>query len=195
MANESKKDFNVMMNNNKDMPKIQIVEDEKIIKKYGGTKMFFAPPIYYDELMKKVPKGKLITVSVMRDYLAKTNNADFTDPMTAGIFVNIVAWASYQRDEDITPYWRTLKSDGELNVKYPEGKELQKRLLEEEGHTIISKGTKNIKYYVKDFENSLIELERKINDFINVKSNIVDIKFSATNSYGHPIYTAMVIME
>ena len=29
MANESKKDFNVMMNNNKDMPKIQIVEDEK----------------------------------------------------------------------------------------------------------------------------------------------------------------------
>lgn len=28
----------------------------------------------------------------------------------------------------------------------------------EEGHTIISKGTKNIKYYVKDFENSLIEL-------------------------------------
>ena len=29
---------------------------------------------------------------------------------------------------------------------------------EEEGHTIISKGTKNIKYYVKDFENSLIEL-------------------------------------
>ena len=40
MANESKKDFNVMMNNNKDMPKIQIVEDEKIIKKYGGTKCF-----------------------------------------------------------------------------------------------------------------------------------------------------------
>ena len=41
MANESKKDFNVMMRNNKDMPKIQIVEDEKTIKKYGGTKMFW----------------------------------------------------------------------------------------------------------------------------------------------------------
>ena len=170
MANENKKDFNAMMKNNKDMPKIQIVEDEKTIKKYGGTKMFFAPPLYYDNIMKKVPKGKLVTVSQMRDYLAKQNNADFTDPMTAGIFVNIVAWASYQRNEDITPYWRTLKSDGELNVKYPEAIELQKRLkypeaielqkrlLEEEGHTIVSKGTKNIKYYVKDFENSLIEL-------------------------------------
>lgn len=31
MSNENKKDFNLMMNNNKDMPKIQIVKDEKII--------------------------------------------------------------------------------------------------------------------------------------------------------------------
>ena len=158
MANEDKKDFNKMMNENKGMPKIQIVTDEKTIKKYGGTKMFFAPPTYYDELIKRVPKGKLITIGQMRDYLAKQNHADFTDPMTAGIFVNIVAWASYQRDTDITPYWRTLKSDGELNVKYPEAIDLQRRLLEEEGHTIITKGTKNIKYYVKDFEDSLIGL-------------------------------------
>ena len=158
MSNEHKKDFNAMMNNKKDMPKIQIIKDEKTIKRYSGTKMFFAPPIYYDELMKKVPKGKLITVSQMREYLAKENNADFTDPMTAGIFVNIVAWASYQRSTDITPYWRILKTDGELNAKYPEAIELQKRLLEEEGHIIISKGTKNIKYYVKDYEDSLIKL-------------------------------------
>ena len=44
-------------------------------------------------------------------------------------------------------------------------------------------------------EYRLTELERKINDFINANSNIVDIKFSTTNSYGHPIYTAMVIMK
>lgn len=93
-------------------------------------KNVFTPPIYYDELMKKVPKGKLITVGQMREYLVKENNADFTDPMTAGIFVNIVVWVGYQRSTDITPYWRTLKSDGELNAKYPEAMELQKRLLE-----------------------------------------------------------------
>ena len=56
MANEDKKDFNAMLHDKKDMPKIQIIEDEKTIKKYDGTKMFFAPPIYYNELMKKVPK-------------------------------------------------------------------------------------------------------------------------------------------
>lgn len=158
MANENRKDFNSMMKNNKDMPKIQIIDDERIIKKYSGSKMFFAPPSFYDELMKKVPKGKLMTLGQMRNYLAVKFGADFTDPMTAGIFVNIVAWASYQRKEDITPYWRTLKSDGELNSKYPEGVELQKKLLEEEGYTIISKGKKNIKYYVKDYEKFLIEL-------------------------------------
>lgn len=158
MANEDKKDFNKMLRDSKNMPKVQIIQDEKNAEKYGGNKMFIAPPIYYDTIMKKVPKGKLITVGKIREYLAKQNNADFTDPMTAGIFVNIVAWASYQRTEDITPYWRTLKSDGELNAKYPEAINLQKRLLQEEGHIIISKGRKNIKYYVKDFEKSLIEL-------------------------------------
>lgn len=159
MANENKKDFNAMLNNNKDMPKTEIVQDAATIQKYGGNKMFFAPPTYYDELMKKVPKGKLITVRQLREHLAKANHADFTDPMTAGIFVNIAAWASYQRKTDSTPYWRTLKSDGELNEKYPEGIELQKRLLEEEGHVIFSKGKKKLKYYVKDFENSLIDLK------------------------------------
>lgn len=155
MVNHNKKDFNKMLNDNKDMPKIKIINDEKTIKKYGGTRMFFAPPLYYDKLMRKVPKGNLITVRQIREYLAKENNADFTCPLTAGIFINIVAWASYQRKEDITPYWRTLKTNDELNNKYPEGIELQKRLLEEEGHTIIQKGSK---YYVKDFESKLIKL-------------------------------------
>jgi len=157
MANEDKKDFNAKMNNNKDMPKI-VELDSEASKKWGGKTMIIAPPIDYDGLMKKVPKGKLITTDTLRKAMAKKYKADITCPLTCGIFVNICAWASYQRDKDITPYWRTLKSDGELNVKYPEAIELQKRLLEEEGHTIISKGTKNIKYYVKDFEKSLIEL-------------------------------------
>ena len=42
---------------------------------------------------------------------------------------------------------------------------------------------------------SVVELERKINDFINIKRNVADIKFSVTNSYGRPIYIAMVIMK
>ena len=48
MANEDKKDFNAMLHDKKDMPKIQIITDQKSIEKYGGSKMYFAPPIDYD---------------------------------------------------------------------------------------------------------------------------------------------------
>ena len=43
MANEDKKDFNAMLMDSKDMPKVQIITDEKSIEKYGGDKMYFAP--------------------------------------------------------------------------------------------------------------------------------------------------------
>ena len=81
-----------------------------------------------------------------------------TEPITAGIFVFIVAWASYQRPDDKTPYWRTLKANGELNPKYPGGVEAQKEKLEAEGHVIIQKGRKNIRYFVQDYENALFDL-------------------------------------
>lgn len=157
MANEDKKDFNAKMNDSKNLPKI-VKLDSEAAKKWGGKTMVVAPPIDYNEYMKKVPKGKLITTDILRKTMAKKYKTDITCPLTCGIFVNICAWASFQRTKDITPYWRTLKSNGELNSKYPQGVELQKKLLEEEGYTIIKKGTKNIKYFVKDFEKSLIEL-------------------------------------
>ena len=121
MANEDKKDFNAMLHDSKDMPKFQTITDQKSIEKYGGSRMYFAPPIDYDK-------------------------------------VSIAAWASYQRSEDETPYWRTLKANGELNAKYPGGIEAQKEKLEAEGHTIIQKGRTNIKYFVKDYESVLFDL-------------------------------------
>ena len=159
MANENKKDFNAMLKNSKDMPKIQIITDEASIRKYGGERMFFAPPMEYDRVMRLVPEGKVITVGAIRDYFAKENGADFTDPITAGIFVSIAAWASFQRDGDETPYWRTLKAGGELNEKYPGGAAAQKAKLEAEGHTVVEKGRTNIRYFVKDYEKAEFELK------------------------------------
>ncbi len=67
MANEDKKDFNAMLMDSKDMPKVQIITDEKSIEKYGGDKMYFAPPIDYDKVMRLVPCGKLLTVGTIRE--------------------------------------------------------------------------------------------------------------------------------
>lgn len=159
MANEDKKDFNAMLHDNKDMPKVQIVTDEKTIAKYGGERMYFAPPLAYDAMMKRVPLGKLTTVGELRAYFARHNDADFTEPITAGIFVSIAAWASAQREDDKTPYWRTLKAKGELNQKYPGGVAAQQEKLEAEGHTIIVRGRKNLRYYVQNYEAALFDFE------------------------------------
>ncbi len=158
MANEKRKDFNAMLHDSKDMPKIKTITDAASIKKFGGSRMLLAPPAAYDELMKKVPAGKLLTVGAMREYLARAEGADFTDPMTAGIFVSLSAWASEQRESDKTPYWRTLRANGELNEKYPGGASAQKEKLEAEGHTVVSRGRTNIRYYVANYESALLAL-------------------------------------
>ena len=159
MAYENKKDFNAMLHDSKDMPKTQIITDEKSIAKYGGNRMYFAQPVDYDRIMRRVPQGRLTTVGAIREYFARENGADFTEPITAGIFVSIAAWASAQRSGDETPWWRTLKANGELNPKYPGGIQAQREKLEAEGHEIVQRGRKDIRFYVKDYEEYLFELK------------------------------------
>lgn len=159
MAKEDQKDFNAMLHRDNGMPKLQTVTDETTIKRYGGPRMFFAPPLAYDQIMRRVPRGKLITVGSIREYLARANQADFTDPITAGLFISIAAWASHQRSEDKIPYWRTLKAGGELNPKYPGGIQAQREKLEAEGHTILARGRTQLRYYVKNYAAALFPLE------------------------------------
>ena len=116
-------------------------------------------PKEVDEIMKKVLKGKLITINGIRQILAKKHGATIGCPMTIGIFARIAAEAAMEEATEgkkrITPYWRTLKSGGELNPKYPGGIEGQKALLESEGHKVIQRGKKSV---VQNYESSLIEL-------------------------------------
>lgn len=86
MENEDTKDFNAMLHDNKDMPKFEIITVLKSIERYGGSKMYFAPPIDYDKVMKKIPYGKIITVGKIQEYFAKMSGADFTEPITGRYF-------------------------------------------------------------------------------------------------------------
>ncbi|MDR2085341.1 MAG: MGMT family protein [Bacteroidales bacterium] len=151
----AKRTFNEKLHDSKDMPVVKECGDPKTLQKHGGNRMLIAAPIQYDEIIRRIPKGKLITSNEIRNYLAIQHNADFTCQLTAGIFISIAAHASEERDTDKIPYWRTLKANGELNEKYPCGIENQKKLLEQEGHTIISKGKK---FFVKDFDKKLFIL-------------------------------------
>ena len=51
-----------MLKRDNGMPKIQVVTDPKTIEKYGGEKMYFAPPTDYDKIMKTIPFGRVVTV-------------------------------------------------------------------------------------------------------------------------------------
>ena len=101
----------------------------------------------------------MITVGKIREFFAKENDADFTEPITAGIFVSIAAWASHQRLKDKTPYWRTLKANGELNEKVSRRYPGTESKTGSRGTYHYSKGRKNIRYYVKDYENFLFEMD------------------------------------
>lgn len=77
--------------------------------------------------------------------------------VTTAIFASMAAKAAEEDrqagGEKITPYWRTLKVNGELNLKYPGGLEELMRRLESEGHTVVQRGQR---YFVEDFEKKLV---------------------------------------
>lgn len=45
MANEDKKDFNAMLHDNKDMPKIQTITDQKVLKNMVEVKCILLRPL------------------------------------------------------------------------------------------------------------------------------------------------------
>ncbi len=146
------------LSDSKGLPRVEKIT-EKMSKRWGKGTVVIPAPMEVDEMMKQVSKGKLVTINVIREALAKKHNATIGCPMTTGIFAWIAANAAEeQRKEgknDITPYWRTLKTDGVINPKYPGGIERQKELLEEEGHKVIPRGRK---YVVADYKKSMMKL-------------------------------------
>ena len=152
----AKKTYNEKLNNPGDLPKIEDLSNKpEAVKRMGGAKMLIAAPIQYNDIMTKIPEGKLTTVDRVRAALAAQAGADVTCPLTAGIFTNICAHASEERTDDKIPWWRTLKAGGELNEKYPGGIDGQKMMLEMEGHAVVQKGKR---YFVADYEDKLADL-------------------------------------
>jgi len=153
-----RKSWQEKLADSKGLPKVEKIT-EKMSKKWGTGTVVIPAPKEVDEIMKKVPKGKLITINQIRTILAKKHGATIGCPITTGIFAWIAAHAAEEAaaegKKNITPYWRTLKAGGVINEKYPGGAEAQKKLLEEEGHKVVQKGKK---YVVVDFDKCLVEL-------------------------------------
>jgi hypothetical protein len=105
--------------------------------------------------------GKVTTINHIRESLAKRHGATTGCPITCGIFSWIAAHAANEAKAEgatrTTPYWRTLKSNGQLNEKYPGGTKAQAKHLRAEGLAIEpGKGKKPPR--VEDFEKHLAKL-------------------------------------
>ena len=140
----------------KNLPKVSVI-DGTLSKRWGEGTCVIPAPREVDAIMKAVPKGRLITTKEIQATIAQKHHATMACPMCCGIFAWIAAHAA---DEDetkgakrITPYWRTLKTGGELNPKFPGGVEILKIRLEAEGHRVVAKGKK---WIVADYESCLV---------------------------------------
>ena len=146
-----KKSWREKLADDKGFPKVFTI-DGKLSKRWGEGTCVIPAPAEVDELMRRVPKGKLITIDELRKTLAKRHGATMACPITTGIFAWIAAHAAAEAEADgskrITPFWRTLKTRGELNAKYPGGIPLLTRKLRAEGHKVSQRGKR---YFVEDF--------------------------------------------
>jgi alkylated DNA nucleotide flippase Atl1 len=124
----------------------------------AGDPVVLVNPSEVVELMKKVPVGKCTTIVEICRFIAKQHRVKGCCSLTTGIFIMTAANAAEEALQENRamniPYWRTLKTDGYLNDKYPGGAESQKKLLEIEGFNVASKGKK---YRVLNYELHLIK--------------------------------------
>ena len=142
----------------KDLPKVVSV-GPKMRKQFGTGTVAIPAPREVDAIMKRVPAGKLITINEIRQIVARKHKADVGCHITCGIFAWIAAHAAEESRADgakrVTPYWRTLKTGGELNPKYPGGVTALQKCLKKEGHRVQSRGKR---FFVVDFEKDLVKL-------------------------------------
>ena len=142
-----RKSWREKLQDSKGLPKVERIT-EKMSKRWGTGTVVIPAPLEVDEIMRSVPKGKVTTINEIRASLARKHKATIGCPITTGIFAWVTANAAeeqkQQGEKNTTPYWRTLKSGGVLNKKYPGGDEGQKKLLEAEGHKVTKKGKNHV---------------------------------------------------
>jgi len=108
--------------------------------KLGKGKILIPSPLAIEKLVKRTKSGQLLTNDTIRERLAKDKKVRLTAAAPTGIYLKMIALTSEEETAankaKVTPYWRVLKPDGTINIKFPGGVEQQVALLEAEGHTI-----------------------------------------------------------
>ena len=108
-----------------DHPEHAVVKplDQRFAGHSPGELMLISTPRDIDRRIRRLRKGTAITVAELRDRLAASAKADFTCPLSTGIFLRIVAEAALANHGDgapietITPFWRVIEPESALASK------------------------------------------------------------------------------
>jgi hypothetical protein len=157
-SSRRRKTWREKLADDKNLPRV-IKLDAAAAARWGGRTLVIPAPREIDALMRRVPRGQLTTINELRAAVARQHHVASACPITSGIFSWIAAHAAVEAEaageNTTTPYWRTLKTKGELNPKYPGGVAALTIRLEAEGHHVVQKGKR---FFVRDFARHLAQL-------------------------------------
>ncbi len=116
-------------------------------EKLGKGKVLIPSARDIERLIKQTNVGELLTNDTIRKVLAKEKKVQVTAAIPTGVYLKYIALAAEEEKAmgktNITPYWRVLRPDGSVNVKFPLSVDQLVALLETEGHkTEPGKGKK-----------------------------------------------------
>ena len=104
-----------------------------------NAKMLIATPDIVDAYIRNIPKGHSTSLQQMRKDLAAEYHADYTCPITSGIFLRIVAEHAYEEYKQgkpaskITPFWRMIDNQSPTAKKLSFGMDFVTEQRRKEG--------------------------------------------------------------
>jgi len=95
------------------MKKSKIVDIPVKMEKYFGKGTMLHPSsLDIEELVTKIPKGKITTINHLAAYLAKTQGTDVTCPMRTGNAIKKISERfTIESNDPALPFWRVLRSN------------------------------------------------------------------------------------
>ena len=88
-----------------------------------GARLLISSPRRIDEEIRRLERGATLSTAALRERLATQAGAEACCPLTAGIFLRIVAEAAWDELQDgaspdsVTPFWRVVEPRSPLAKK------------------------------------------------------------------------------
>jgi len=106
-----------------------------------------------EALVKKIPRGKVATIPLLREVLAKQHKADVACPFLTRRALLAIASGS----KPVAPFWRVVAATGDMIAGYPGGATRQAGKLKREGVVVATTAAKR---KVADLAGHMIAIER-----------------------------------